>query len=348
MPEPGRDTVALAVVESSQAGEARRLASDLARWIGFDPMNQGKIALIVTELGHNLVRHASQGEMLIQRVQSRERIGLEIMAIDRGPGMADLSRCFADGYSTGGTPGTGLGAVARQADRFDVHSIPLNGTVIAARVWLAERPGGERSRSRPSLDIGAVCLPMAGEVACGDAWAADDSTPGRTTLIVADGLGHGPQAAEAANQAVARFRQSPGLGPGEHLEAIHPALRATRGAAVAIAAIDHERREVRFAGAGNIAGTIIDEDNQRRGLVSHNGTVGATMRKVQEFTLPWPSGALLVLHSDGLTSQWRLDDQTGLRARTPEVIAATLYRDYSRGRDDVTVVVARDGSSPPP
>ena len=68
------------------------------------------------------------------------------------------------------------------------------------------------------------------------------------------------------------------------------------------------------------------------------------MRRVQEFTYPWPPGAILVLHSDGLLSHWTLDRHPGLAARHPMLLAGILYRDFRRGRDDTTVVVAREPS----
>ena len=351
MPDPVRDAVALAVVESSQVGEARRLAQSLARDAGLNPIDQAKVGLIVTELATNLARHAVGGELIVRALREGRRPGVECLAIDRGPGMPDLDRCLVDGYSTGGTSGTGLGAVVRLCDRFDAHSDPGVGTVIAALCLAADRPRGEAAGADPDaggeaagadLDLGAVCRPLAGESACGDAWAAARSPAGVRTLIVVDGLGHGPQAAAAADAALAAFRASPSLSPAEHLDAIHPALRGTRGAAVAVAAVDPRRGELRYAGVGNIAGTLIDADGARRGLVSHNGTVGLVMPRVQEFAHPWPAGALLVLHSDGLGSSWRLDDRPALRSRRPGVIAGALYRDFGRGRDDVTVVVARD------
>ena len=344
MAEPGRDTVALTVVEPSQAGEARRLASTQAKSVGFDPVGQGKVALIVTELANNLIRHAVGGELIVRSNRSGVWAGIEVLSIDRGPGVADFRRCTVDGYSTAGTPGNGLGAVTRLADAFDVHSVPGEGTVISAQVRISPKEAMGRPEAHLGLDLGAVCLPVAGEVECGDAWALVEPTPERSSLLVADGLGHGPSAAKASNAAVDLFRKNPTFGPVEHLQAIHLAIKATRGAAVAVASIDHNRREVRFAGVGNIAGTILGDDGRRRGLVSHNGTVGGNMRKTQEFVLPWPEGALLVMHSDGLGSQWSLNHLAALRSKAPGVIAGVLYRDFARGRDDVTVIVARDGS----
>jgi hypothetical protein len=91
---------------------------------------------------------------------------------------------------------------------------------------------------------------------------------------------------------------------------------------------------------GNIAATILDNGNSRS-LVSHNGTVGAEMRKAQEFTYPWQSSSILVMNSDGLSTHWKLDPYPGLANRSALMIAAVLYRDFKRTRDDATVLVAR-------
>jgi len=162
-------------------------------------------------------------------------------------------------------------------------------------------------------------------------------------LLVADGLGHGPGAAEAAGTTVRTFRDHPGLAPQEGLQVIHDALRSTRGAAVAIAEIDSGRRLVRFCGVGNVAGAVLSEGGSRN-MVSHHGTVGLGVRKVQEFTYPWPDRALLVMHSDGLGSRWSLDPYPGLRQKHPGLVAGVLYRDFGRGRDDATVVVVREAA----
>jgi hypothetical protein len=133
------------------------------------------------------------------------------------------------------------------------------------------------------------------------------------------------------------------------LEACHGALARTRGAAVATARVIASAERGVFAGVGNIV-CRVEASSSNRHLVSHNGTVGHTMRKVQEFAFPWPRGALLIMHSDGLGTHWDLGTYPGLSTRHPALIAAVLYRDYDRGRDDVSVVVIRNrgGSSDVP
>ena len=337
-----RDTVAVPVAEPSQVGEARRIASALAVRSGLDEVARGKVALAASELAGNLARHAKGGELVISAIARESVAGVEFLAIDRGPGMADFRRCLADGYSTAGTPGTGLGAVARLADEFDAQTAVGQGTVLLARIWDAP-PEPPSPRHGPALEVGSVCLPVAGERECGDAWAMLGTSTARALIIVADGLGHGPLAAAASGAAVASMRAGgEGASPSEVLSACHRALRGTRGAADAVGLVDRDRREVRYAGAGNISGTVISAD-ARHGLVSLPGIVGVDVRKVQEFAQPWPPGSLLVMHSDGLATHWKLDRNSPLASKHPGVIAGVLYRDHARGRDDATVVVAREG-----
>ncbi len=257
-----------------------------------------------------------------------------MLALDRGPGMPDVARCLHDGYSTAGTSGTGLGAIKRLADFIDVWSAPT-GTALVARLWTGTR----RLPRSGSFVVGAVTVPTAGESVCGDAWAVEQAG-GRVYFLVADGLGHGPEAAAAAGTAVRLFRASMGQGPGEILPILHQRMRSTRGVAAAIAVVDLDAGVVQYAGVGNIAGLIL-ADGTGRSMVSHNGIVGHEARKFQSFSYPFPVTATLVMHSDGLRSRWDLNAYPGLIARDPALIAGILYRDFQRGRDDVTVLVAR-------
>lgn len=328
--------IQLAVTEASQAGEARRTAVTLAERLGFDEPLRGKVALVVTEAASNLAKHAVGGELLLRPLEEGGRTGLEVLALDRGPGMADPALCLRDGYSSAGTAGKGLGAILRLADTWDLHTLPGRGTALLARLWGRSGP----AQPPPGLEVGAVCLPKPGETVCGDAWTQEMLGP-RCLLLVADGLGHGPAAATAAQEAIRLFQRALRLDPVSLLQTLHAGLRGTRGAAVAAVELDREQQLVRFAGVGNISGTLISPAGSRH-LASHNGTVGHEARRFQEFTYPWTPQSLLVLHSDGLGSQWRLDAYPGLVQRAPSLVAGVLYRDFKRGRDDVTVVVARE------
>lgn len=331
------EPVALPILESSQAGEARRIAIALASRLGFNETERGKVGIVVTEVANNLVLHATDGKLLLQPLTRNNIEGIEILALDKGPGMSNISECLRDGFSTAGTPGTGLGAISRLSAFCDIYSVRNVGTACLAQLWASPLP---TSQPDSHLESGVVCLPKTGEEISGDAWAIDQDS-GRSLVLVADGLGHGPQAALASREAVRIFRANLGRSPKEIVEAAHAALRSTRGAALAIAEVDFERLTVRFAGVGNISGTIFSP-LKSNSMVSYNGTVGHEVRKIQEFIYQWPKGGLLVMHSDGLGTQWRLDRYPGLTAKHPSLIAGVLYRDFNRGRDDVTVLVARD------
>jgi anti-sigma regulatory factor (Ser/Thr protein kinase) len=336
------DGVALTITEPSGPAEARHRARALATSLGLDETTAGRLALVVTEAATNLVKHAGGGDLLLRPLWADGVGGIEVLALDRGDGIPNLSEALRDGHSTSGSPGTGLGAISRLSTVFDIHTRRGVGTAVLARIW--GRPPARSVRARP-LDVAGVAVARPGETVCGDAWTVVHRDDG-ATILVADGLGHGVDAAEAAREAVRLVHGRPGRAPAEVLEAIHAGLRPTRGAAVGVAEVDLGRRVVRFAGLGNIAGTILSAGGFRS-VVSHNGIAGHEARRIQEFSYPFPDDGLLVLHSDGLKSQWSLHGYPGLGERDPALIAGILYRDFNRGRDDVTVVVARASARRP-
>jgi anti-sigma regulatory factor (Ser/Thr protein kinase) len=320
------------IQEGSQVFEARRATGEVAQRLGFSDVEIGEVALAVTEAATNLVKHAQQGQLLVRALEHGSIAGLELLALDSGPGIQNVSQSLHDGFSTAGSPGTGLGALTRIADQFDIYSLPGKGTVLRLAMWRG------KALPTPEVEIGAVCQPKSGEEVSGDDWGLA-TRPRKYTLTLADGLGHGPDAHKAARVAIDTLYRFPNVSPATLLENIHAAARPTRGAAVAVCELDQEQRVCRFAGVGNIGCTVI-VDTVARHMVSHNGTVGHSVRKIQEFAAPWPQNAILVMHSDGVSTQWDLEAYPGLSARHPSLIAAVLYRDFSRHRDDATVVVA--------
>ena len=329
-------TAALPVIELSQAAEGRRLALWLATRLEWSEQRAGQVALVASELGSNLAKHARDGELLVQPLfDSRgEASGIEILTVDKGPGVPDMAH--RDGYSTAGTLGHGLGAVARQADQFDIYT-HSSGTVMSARLW-RER---HSPAALPRYDLGIVHVSKPGEDVCGDAWdwRQRDS---RLALFVADGLGHGLHAHEAATLATSVFAAGHEQPPGQLITDLHAALRSTRGAAVAMLTVDLERGIAAFAGLGNITGLMLLPSGGRRNMVSHNGTAGHSAFRIQEFSYPIPPQTTIIMFSDGLSTHWDLSTYPGLAQRPPSLIAGVLYRDFSRRRDDVTILVARE------
>lgn len=372
------------IADASGVAFARRGASDAARKCGFNETDAGRLALIVTEATTNILKHAQHGEVLVRELPPQAPAGgarsaaggIEVLAIDRGPGIADVRRAFDDGRSTAGTSGTGLGAIRRLSDSMSIYSQPGLGTVVRAIVRAAgpgpaanlgdARTAFEGTNQRASgTDIGGVCVPYPGEQVCGDAWGVEPDQHG-LTVTVADGLGHGPDAHVASAGAIAAVHRRAGRPPAALMQYAHDALRSTRGAAVAIARLDLDRSVLSFAGTGNIAAAVSgasrpalvsgqfgqiprnassqsERDTEHRSwqLTSRNGIVGHTMRDAQEFEVPWTRNAMLILHSDGIGTRWDLSAYPGLQLQPSVMIAAVLYRDFARRRDDATVVVVK-------
>jgi anti-sigma regulatory factor (Ser/Thr protein kinase) len=320
------------VEAAGTAAAVRRAAERLATELGMPANRIAELAIVATEAASNLVKHADEGMLLVRPVRVPDRAGVEILALDRGPGMADIARAINDGHSTAGTLGIGLGAIVRQASWSDLHSVPGIGTVMGIQVWAGETP--------PLSWAAGVVRPLTGEPVCGDGFAVREAE-GRRQVLVSDGLGHGRLANAATREAVRVFLNAPAVPPAGLVEALHRALGHTRGAALAVAELDPEAGLIRYAGLGNISGTVLNPDGSRRGMVSLPGIAGHQRRQIREFDYPLSPGAIVLMHSDGVVDRWKPTDYPGLLSHSPQVIAATVLRDAGTRRDDAGVLVAR-------
>jgi anti-sigma regulatory factor (Ser/Thr protein kinase) len=336
------------VENPSAPGQVRRAVTALAHRLGFDEHRRSEVGVAATELATNLHRHAVAGTVAVRIRRTDATAGVELVAIDAGPGIADLGVVMADGHSTAGTLGVGLGAVRRLATRCEAFSAVDHGTIVIASFWPDTSSGTSTStpprtppRTPPAATlVEGITRPINGETVCGDAWACrlDGDV---TTVLLADGLGHGPLAATASQRAVAAFAASAAGEPDQLLALADRALGGTRGAAVSVARIDTAAGTVRFAGVGNVTGWI-DDGTKRRQMVTHPGIVGQNRRKtIRQLDYELPPESLVVLHSDGLSGKWTLDRYPTIRRHDPLVIAASLIRDAGIHHDDASVVVAR-------
>lgn len=329
VPIPDASAVALARREVAHCVMTMRLSEAVA----------GRAALVATEMATNLVKHGGGGSILLG-ADSAEPI-LCLIAIDGGPGLVNLNQAMQDGYSTAGSPGTGLGAIVRAASSIDVYALADRGTAILALVSDQQMPGTPAMHHPSRMLVAGIAIPKKNEEMCGDAWIADVGRQ-QTTVCVADGLGHGVGASTASSAAMRVIGHEPQAPLERLMQDAHGALRPTRGAAIGLARIDMSASRVDFTGVGNIAGAIVEDAGTRR-VVSLNGIVGHEMRKVQTYAYPWTNSSVLVLQSDGISANWNASHYPGLMQHDPALIAAVLYRDHCRGTDDATIVVARAG-----
>jgi anti-sigma regulatory factor (Ser/Thr protein kinase) len=338
------DVAWVRVDEPSAVGSARRAVEQLARQLGAADVRVAEIGLAVTEIASNVQRHGGGGAVLLRAVRAADDGEIEVVALDSGPGIADVSAALRDRSSTAGTLGIGMGAIARMARSLEIATTPERGTVLVARFDLGRRRPAT-PQPRPD-DTAGITRALAGEDVCGDAYATRPHGRG-LTLMVADGSGHGPLAASASSAAVRAFllpdRDRAAEPPAEVLSRVHGALSGTRGAAVAVAEIDPHAEIVRFAGVGNIAGAVLHAGG-KRSMVSLGGVAGYRNPTIRTFEYAYPPGAVVVMHSDGVRSRWSEADVRGLVGRAPLLLAATLLRDAGIRHDDACVLVGRAAS----
>ncbi|KAF1048767.1 SpoIIE family protein phosphatase [Xylophilus sp.] len=327
------------IAGDGRASEVRRAVVQLAAQLGLDEAGAGRAALAGTELATNLAKYGRQGWIAVSDFDDMDGRGIQLLAVDRGPGIAQFDAALRDGFSTGGSLGLGLGVLQRNADVFDHYSAAGQGAALLVRI---ARPRSRPDRVPGRLQLGVRAAPKPGQEQSGDAWAFRQA--GRwQRLGIVDGLGHGPLAADAALKAVQVVHASTERDtPATVLAAAHAALRSTRGAVMSVVDIDTAAGQAVFSGIGNATGLIVGQAHgllQTQHLMALEGIVGYNMRRTREHRYAWLPGSVLVLASDGLSSRIQIDP--ALLDRHPALIAGVLFRGHLRGTDDATVVVAK-------
>lgn len=335
-----RSSLRMEVMHESQVGHVRRQVLQVVHRLGACEVKAGEAAIIATELASNLVKHGNGGEILLSEVGEAEIFALEMHALDKGPGMASVNACLRDGFSTAGSAGTGLGAVQRMAGQLQIHSQPGQGTAV----WVHFPLGTDIPAPVPPKRFvcSGISVALKGEDLCGDSWDCRESDSG-FQVLVADGLGHGAFAEEASREAVSVFRRNGQASPSECLTLMHQALFKTRGAAASTVRVNSMERRMTSSGIGNVVMRVL-RDTGAKTLPADNGTLGGSVRKVQEMQHLWEPDSLLVLHSDGISSRWDLERYPGLIRRHPGLVAGVIYRDFRHQHDDATVVVIRQSA----
>lgn len=332
--EEARHDAWLRVDETAAIAAVRRSAASAAAALGFDEARVAEVGIVASELATNLVRHAGGGTMVLR--SSTPPVGapeLRLLAVDSGPGRRNIAAMIADGASSIGTLGIGLGACARIANHFDVYSVPGIGTIV--ELLVRETSGEQVDPPR----VASLTRPLTNEAPCGDT-AAYVVTGDRAVAMLADGLGHGTLAAQASRRAAEVFEQHASLAPAVILGRVHDALTSTRGAAVSVLAHDFASGEVTHAGVGNVAARLVG-DTVSRTLAPQPGIVGHRMPRVRALSSPVETARVALLHSDGLTQRRDLDELPGVLDRSPGIVCAALTRSAASGRDDSGVIVMR-------
>lgn len=318
------------------AGQTARM---IALAAGFDETEIEEIKLAVTELASNLVKHASGGILTLTQIRERERTGIHVESLDNGPGMIDVERAMADGVSTAGGSGTGLGTVNRLMDEFNITSpwSGKSGTKIICKRW--HRPSGQPPVESP-LDIGAATRPHPGMGDNGDVFIIKKWEKSAIVAVV-DGVGHGQfayRAAQKARQYIEVHFDQPLI---EMFRGVALNCTATRGVVMAVARFDWEERKMTFACIGDIEARVIGTPEPMT-FVVRRGIVGVNAPNPVVTEHPWDiRGNMMILHSDGLPTHWQWEEFPHLFNKTAEEVAWGLLNSLAKDNDDATVVVVR-------
>ena len=354
-------TEQITITYDPDVAAARRQVKAFALTQGFDEIASEEVAITVSELATNLLKHAGGGQLLLTPLGEKTRpgdlplasptgAGLQIEAIDQGPGIRDIERAFTDGFSTVGSLGYGLGTVNRLMDQVTVESEPGHGAHITCiRHVRAPRTSCVMPAMPFTLDIGAASRAYPGLDDNGDAFVVKRWEQG-TLVGVIDGVGHGQFAARASRSARQYIEAHYDLSLNALFLGASRACHATRGVVMALARFDYLPHAVppapvmtlTFASVGNIESRVIGGPAHTSLLVKR-GMIGITnaMPRVQVCVYPWSADQLLILHSDGLHTHWRWEDLAVTAADSADGIARHLLTKLARDDDDATAVIVK-------
>lgn len=332
--------IVIDIIEKSNVGELRRAVSILGKSMGLTEENIGKLSIITNEMSTNILKHAdSSGKVIAKKLAYKGVKGIEVIAIDSGRGIKNIGAAIRDGFSTAGSMGAGLGAIKRLSQEFDIYSQLGKGTIVMSRVWEASREIGV-SIDEESIDFGVFSMAKPGQEVCGDDWLLKKEKD-NLCILVSDGLGHGEGASKTSREAVRIFKEDKENLLENKLVNLHEGLKSTRGAAIAIADVNINKSSIDYIGVGNISGRIFYNDTYQN-CISTEGIVGANIRKYQSFTYRFPEKSVFIMNTDGFTTNINLSQYPGILNKRSSLIAALIYRDFSRGNDDMAVVVVKN------
>lgn len=304
---------------------------------GFSEERAGQLDIIVAELCSNLIKHAGHGHLLVKTIQEPSNKGIEVISADSGPGIADIKRMMLDGTSTKQTLGHGLGAIQRLSHKFDIYSQKDWGTVILSRTF--QNPLAHYI-PKFTTEIRGLVIPKKGEVLCGDGFYYKH-TNNQFKLFLGDGLGHGPEAAKAVNEAINSFKYCHEENPVDIIKYIHTTVRKTRGLVGTVVTFNFEKEEWSICGVGNIL-TKMGNFSQSKNYMSYNGILGHNIPgSIKEQRVPYEQGQYLILCSDGIKTKWELNNYPGIYKNDLSVLTAALYKDHTRNTDDASVIIGK-------
>ena len=320
---------------------ARSKGRALAAELGFSPTDSTLIATAISELARNIVTYARRGEIVLGTAQDSGRAGVVVVARDNGPGIPSIDQALRNGYSTSGSLGLGLPGVRRLVDDFEINSEVGQGTTVTIRKWANNcHPSRTQARREP-VELGLAALAIPGETTSGDRYVFEPFSDGFLVAAI-DGIGHGAEAARAADSACAILKAHAAEPVVSLVERCHSSLRCTRGAAMSLAAFDVTHNLVTWLGVGNVEGVLqrygASGNCAEESLLLRAGVVGSQLPPLRAMVLPVAWGDTLILTTDGVQSEF---ERATLSSMSPQRMAQHILSACSKGTDDALVLVAR-------
>jgi anti-sigma regulatory factor (Ser/Thr protein kinase) len=311
--------------------EIHRVASEA----GINTTRINELDLIAAEMTSNLFKYSDGGELLLGVFANNGNPYVELISIDNGPGMINPAKMMQDGISTTNTLGHGLGSMKRLSDTFELYSLIGWGTIVLSRVYSEpEKINKQDIIIRPIV----VCKP--GEKTSGDAFVIK-KTDKYLKLMLADGLGHGPEANKAVNEAAIAFKVFPEYSPTETIRFINSAIKKTRGAVINVVCYDFASKTWISTGVGNIAARMFGPVNFKNHM-SYNGIVGHNIpNTMNDQSYPSDEFNQVLLCSDGIKTRIDLARYPMMYKYDLTILAAAIYKDHARRNDDMSVVIAK-------
>lgn len=338
----------LLIEHESDVGICRRKSVSLAKQLGFNDVKTGEIAILVTELVTNVLKHGGRkGKILVYEAKSDDGLkAIEVWCCDAGPGIPDVEQALKDGFSNKVSLGIGLGTIRRFSDIFEINpkdtpfsnNDAINGlenysNCIRALKWV---PSKKWLGTNRAVSIGAASRPKPGENLNGDCYAVNHISSEKTIAAVFDGLGHGKEAHIASQLAKEQILLKADQPIDILLKHVNAAIRGTRGAVAGLVHVDTNLNKVRYCGIGNIEGFVYS-DKEKKNLLSYGGIIGHNMRTPRIFEFDFKPGDFLCLSSDGITSRWRSEDINW--QEHPQKNAEFIMSNFSRNNDDATILI---------
>jgi anti-sigma regulatory factor (Ser/Thr protein kinase) len=331
---PVQDESVLILLRSKLAAITQRL--------GIAELKRENILLVASELVSNNIKHTG-GRGLIQ-VWRQPGPVLDILALDYGPGIANLILAEEDGYSTSNTLGKGLGAIRRLSDESFIYTQRKSADTALQKKWsgtifLARFHLDKRGQDLRNSGIGIFVRSLSDTRYNGDRvyW---HNTGGRLRWLHFDALGHGRQAQDVISDLAEHLAHGGRLD--EILAAIDRQLARTRGAVGIIGEIDRVAQEIRLLGVGDMHAHLYIRE-QMRHIPFPPGILGHEHRSTFPFRDEFDRKCVAVTASDGIRRSWDANSFPGLFNQHPQLIAYTLGNIMGRISDDQSVYVARLG-----